>query len=96
MLVDICHRVLNGFVMPVEQAISVVVPIFNGKGDSRNCSCYLAVNLFEYEMKMVEIVLENRLRRIVTVDEMKFGFMPERGTIDPVFISIRLQEEYHA
>ena len=25
MLVDICHRVLDGFVMPVEGAISVVV-----------------------------------------------------------------------
>ena len=45
---------------------------------------------------MVEIVLENRLSRIVYVDEMQFGFMPERGTIDAVFILRRLQEEYHA
>ena len=27
---------------------------------------------------------------------MKFGFMPERGTIDAVFILKRMQEEYHA
>ena len=27
---------------------------------------------------------------------MHFGFMPERGTIDAVFILRRLQEEYHA
>ena len=27
---------------------------------------------------------------------MQFGFMPERGTIDAVFIWRRLQEEYHA
>ena len=26
---------------------------------------------------------------------MLFGFMPERGTIDAVFILRRLQEEYH-
>ena len=33
---------------------------------------------------------------MVSVDEMQFGFMPERGTIDAVFILRRLQEEYYA
>ena len=47
-------------------------------------------------MKVVERVLEKRLNRIVTVDEMKFDFMPERGTIYAVFILRNLQEEYHA
>ena len=32
----------------------------------------------------------------MTVDEMQFGSMPERGRIDAVFISRRLQEEYYA
>ena len=45
---------------------------------------------------MVERLLEKRLRRIVTVDEMQFGSMPERGTIDIVFILRSLQEEYYA
>ena len=27
---------------------------------------------------------------------MQIGFMPERGTIDAVFILRRMQEEYHA
>ena len=34
--------------------------------------------------------------RIVTVDEMQFGFMPERGTIDAVLILRRMHEEHHA
>ena len=46
-------------------------------------------------MKVVERVLENRLHKIVTIDEMKFSSMPERGAIDAVFIW-RMQEEYHA
>ena len=33
---------------------------------------------------------------MVSVDEMQFGFMPEKGTIDAVFILRRMQEEYHA
>ena len=60
-----------------------MVPIFKGKGDIWNCCCYLAVELLEHGMKVVE-----RLRRIVTVD---FAF-----TIDAVFILGRLQEDYHA
>ena len=47
-------------------------------------------------MKVVERLLDKRLCRIVNVDKMQFGFMPERGTIDAVFILRRLQEEYHA
>ena len=45
-------------------------------------------------MKIVEKVLENRLRCIVKVNEMQFGFMPGKGTVDAVFILRRLQEEY--
>ena len=33
-----------------------------------------------------------RLHRIVTADEMLFVIMPERGTIDAVFILRKLQE----
>ena len=45
---------------------------------------------------VVERVLEKRLHRIVSVDEMQFGSMSERGTVDAVFILRRVQEEYHA
>ena len=50
----------------------------HGKGDVRNCSCNRAVKLLEHGMKVVERVLEKRLSRIVSVDEIQFGFMPER------------------
>ena len=82
--------------MPIEWVLSKVVPIFKGKDDIRNCSCYGAVKLLEHGMNVVERVLEKRLHRIVSVDEMLFGFMPERGTIDAAFILRRMQEECHA
>ena len=34
----------------------------------------------------MERVLEKRLCRIVSVDEIQFGFTPERGTIHAVLI----------
>ena len=38
----------------------------------------------------MERMFEKRLCLIVTVDEMQFGFMPGRTTIDAVFILRRL------
>ena len=41
-------------------------------------------------------MLEKLLHRIVTINEIQFGFMLKRGAIDAVFILRRQQEEYHA
>ena len=57
-----------------------------GKGDAMSCGAYRGVKLLEHAMKIVEKVLERRMRRMVKVDEMQFGFMPGKGTIDGVFI----------
>ena len=95
-MAEICQGVLDGSGMPVECAMSVVVPIFKGKGDIRNCCCYGAVKLLEHRMIVVERVLEKRLSMMVSVDEMQFGFMSVRGTIDAVFILSRMYEEYLA
>ena len=55
----ICQRVIDGFEMPVEWAL--VVSIFKGKRDIRNCSCYGAVKLLEHGMKVVERVLKKSI-----------------------------------
>ena len=82
--------------MPVEWTQSIVYLIFKGKRDIRNCSCHRAVKLHEHGIKVVERVLEKGLRRTASADEMQLRSMPERGTIDAVFIIRRMQEEYHA
>ena len=73
-----------------------MVPIFKRKGDIRNFGCYRTVKFLEHGMKVVERVFEKWLCRIVSVNEMQFGFMPERGTINAVFILRRMQGKYHA
>ena len=55
----------------------------------RNLYCTLILPYLSYcacmhAMKVVKRVLEKRLCRIVTVDKMQFGLMPERGIIDAV------------
>ena len=95
-MMELSQRVLDGKGMLEEWEGSVMVPIFKGKGDARSCGAYRGVKLLEHAMKIVERVLVNRIRRIVEVDEMQFGFMPGKGTTDAVFILRRLQEEYRA
>ena len=43
--------------MPGELALGIVDPIFKGKGDIRNCSCYRVVKL-EHGIKVVVMWLE--------------------------------------
>ena len=91
-----CQIVLNGFGMPVEWVLSIVVSTFKRKGNIRNCCCCYAMKRLEHGMKVVERVFEKRLCRIVSANEIQFGFMYDRGTIDAIFILRMMQEEYHA
>ena len=74
-MVELCQGVLDGRGMPDDWALSVVLLIFKEKGDAVSCMVYRGVKLLEHAMKIVEKVLESRLRCMVKVDEMQFGFM---------------------
>ena len=93
-MVELCQNVLDARGMLDEWALSVVVPIFKGKGDAMNCGAYRGVKLLEHAKKILKKALERRMRHMGKVDEMQFCFMPSKGTIDAVSILRRLQEEY--
>ena len=48
--------------MSEEWKTSVVVPIYKAKGDVMDCGACKGVKLLEHAMKIVERVLENRIR----------------------------------
>ena len=90
----LCQRVLDGKGMPEEWKASVAVPIFKGKRNVMDCRAYRGVNLLEHAMKIVEGVLKNRIKGLVTIDDIQFGFMPGKGTTHALFILRRMQEEF--
>ena len=90
------QRVLDGKGIPDEWKTSVVVPIFQGKGDVLNCGLYRGVKLLEHGMKIIERVLERRIRALVDFNEAQFGFMPAKGTIDALLLVLKLQKEHRA
>ena len=60
--------------------------IFKIKGDVISCGSYRGVKLLEHVIKTVERVLERQIRTLVNLNEMQFGFMPRKGTVDAIFI----------
>ena len=55
---------------------------FQGERGCNELGVYRGVKLLKHAMKIVEKVLETRLRHMVKVNQMQFGFMPGKGTID--------------
>ena len=70
----------------------MIAPIFKGKGDVLSCGSYRGVKLLEHAMKIVERVLERRIQTLVNLNEMQFGFMPGKRTVDAILIVRRMQE----
>ena len=85
-MLQLCQRVLDGKGIPDKWKTSIVVPIFNGKGDLINCGLYREVKLLEHSMKTIERELERRIRALVDFDEAQFGFMPGNRTINALFL----------
>ena len=59
------------------------------------CGSYRAMKLLEHGMKILERVLERRLRMKINIDDKQFGFMSGKGTVDAIFIVRQLQEKVH-
>ena len=70
-LKKLCQRVLDGKGMPEEWKTSVIISIFKGKGDVMDCGAYRGAKLLEHAMKIVERLLEKRIRELVKVDDMQ-------------------------
>ena len=73
---------------------SVLVPIFKKKGDIQECKNYRGIKLMSHMMKLLERIIDRRLREEVGVSKEHFGFMPGRNTSDPIFSIRQLIEKY--
>src|SRR5206468_5045324 len=49
--------------------------------------------IVDHVLKVLERVLEGRLRKTVKIDDMQFGFSPGKGTTDAIFIVRQVQEK---
>lgn len=92
-MTDLCNAIIREGKIPEDWQESITVPIYKGKGDPLECGSYRGIRLLEQAMKIIERVLERRIREQVDIDKMQFGFRPGRGTTDAIFIVRQVQRE---
>jgi hypothetical protein len=93
-MVKICQGIQEREIMPEEWGDSLTIPIYKGKGDALLCGKYRGVRLLEHGMKVWEKVLEDRLKKIIKINECQFGFQQGKSTTDAIFILRQVQERY--
>src|SRR5664279_2367073 len=93
---DVCNAVVKEGKIPDDWSKSWIMNVYEGKGDALECSSYRGIKLLEHVMKILERVIDGRVRRIVKVDDMQFGFMAGKGTTYAIFVVWQLQEKYLA
>jgi hypothetical protein len=65
---------------------SILVPIFKNKIDIQSCTNYRGIKLMSHTMKLLERVIEHRLRKLTTVSKNQFDFMVGRSTMESIFM----------
>ena len=79
---------------PEDWKTGIITPIFK-KGDSKECGNYRGITILSIVAKTFARVLEKRLRNILedTLEDSQFGFRPNRGINDAIFILRQLSEK---
>ena len=92
-LTEIFNKIWQAESIPKDWESSSLIPIFKNKGSASECSNFRGIKLLEHAMKVYERIIDRRLRDQIQIDDMQFGFMPGKGTTDPIFVLRQRQEK---
>ena len=80
--------------MPEEWRKSVLIPIYETKGDTQCCGNYRGIKPISHTIKVWERIIETRLRDIVEITKQQYGFMPGKKTTNVMFALRMLVQKY--
>ena len=69
-MTELCNAVVRDGKIPKDWSRSWLVNVYKGKGDALACGSYSGIKLVENAMKVLEKVIERRVRNIVKIDSM--------------------------
>ena len=98
-MTEVFNAVVRDGKVPENWSRSWMGNVYKGEADALTCGSYMGIKLLEHAMKVLERVIEGRLgrlRKIVKIDSMQFGFMAGKSMTDAIFIVRQLQEKYLA
>jgi len=93
-LTKMFRKIMEEEQIPDDWRKSILIPIYKNKGDILNCGNYRGIKLMSHTMKLLERVVESRMRDMVNISREQFGFMKGRSTVDAIFALRQLQEKY--
>ena len=94
LLWDLLKKVYDQEKMPDAWRDSVIVPIYEEKGDIQDYGNYRGIRVMSHTMKIWERIIERRVQAETEIEEQQFGFMPGKGTTDAIFLVRQLMEKY--
>ena len=74
--------------------VPIYKPIYKGKSNTLDCRKHRGIRLLEREMKLFEKVLEQKLRKLIKVNDKQFEFCSGRSTIGAIFIMQKIQKKF--
>ena len=93
---DLCNAIVREGVIPKDWRKSFMLSIYKGKGDVLDCGSHRGIKLIDHVMKVLERLVEKKVKSKGTLDSMQFGFTAGKGTTDAIFIVRQMQETYLA
>ncbi|KAF3642569.1 putative nogo-B receptor-like isoform X1 [Capsicum annuum] len=93
-LTNLFNNIFKAAKMPKAWRWNTMIPLFKNKGDIQSCNNYWGIELLSHMMKIWERVVDRRLRKIVSISENQFVFMPGRSTTEAIHLVRRLVEQY--
>ena len=66
------------------------------KRDPLNPNSYMGIKFLDYVFKLYDKVLDGCLREVVDIDNVQYGIMPRRRSVDAVFVLKRGTEKFRA
>ena len=92
-LTELLNKIFEAENIPKGWTRSYLITIYKDKGDPTQCKNSRGIKLLEHGLKVLEKVLDNRLRKLIKICDTQFGFSKGKGTMDAVFVLRQLQEK---
>ena len=81
-LTDLFNAIVMEGRIAADRIKSWMIRVFKGKGDALECGTYRGIKLLD-QVKVFERVIERKMRNLVSLDDLQYGFRPGRGTQTP-------------
>ena len=90
---ELLNRIVKEEKTPTEWTKTYIVIIYKEKGDPIQCKNYRGTKLLEHGLKLLEKTIDRKLRELVSINRMQFGFSKGKGSTNAIFILRQVQEK---